>query len=456
MPRGIQETKLLQLMFQDYYRNKRDNVVAPDKVYNREFGMESWEFTWRCIKSRAQSDSSTPEPCGQTGREFRRVKKCPVCGSSNVQVTNWTRHIGFRSREALLNDLITTAPHSVYHSAAFYAVPVARHMDEKGWQGAELVFDIDADHLDLPCSKDHDLWRCNNPECFEVGAGKAPDVCPKCNGQSFSIRKWICDKCLTIAKQHTLKLYDDFLVDDFGVKPNHIQLNYSGHRGYHIRVKDPRVFKLGSEGRVEVVHYISGMGLDGEKMVMQQGRVGVVPNRTLPGWSGKLADAMIEFIRNIDSYDGNERWVKPLKNNRSAAIKGLSRQPPVLSSKVKYVGLKSWQEIAVKAAPYYGGEIDVPVTHDIHRIIRLIGSLNGKTGFTVNQLTRDSIDDFDPFSDAIGFSDGLLKVKISKNQSRIPQFRIGNNTYGPFENEVVELPMAPAIFLVCKGVATVE
>jgi hypothetical protein len=175
-----------------------------------------------------------------------------------------------------------------------------------------------------------------------------------------------------------------------------------------------------------------------------------------PGWSGKLADAILEFIRNIDSYDGTERWVKPLKNHRVAAIKALSRKPPVLSAEVKGVGLKSWQEIAIKAAPYFGGEIDVPVTHDIHRVIRLIGSLNGKTGFTVNLLTRDTIDDFDPFSDAIGLTDGTLKVKISEKQSKIPQFRIGDDTFGPLQNEIVELPKAAAVLLLCKGVATVE
>jgi DNA primase small subunit len=454
MPRGIQETKLLQLMFQDYYRLNRDKVVPPDKVYNREFGMESWEFTWRCIPSRNQSGNT--QPCGQTGKDFKRVKKCPVCGSSNVQVTNWTRHIGFRSVEALLKDLVTIAPHSVYHSAAFYEIPVARHMDEKGWQGAELIFDIDADHLDVACTNDHDAWRCNNPECLETGTGKAPDVCPRCEGQSFSTRKWICNKCLDVAKEHTLKLYDEFLIDDFGIKPENIQLNYSGHRGYHVRVRDPRIFKLSSEGRVEIIHYISGMGLDGEKLVVPRGAVSVIPVRTQPGWSGKLADAMLEFIRNIETYDGNERWVKPLKTHRVAAIKGLSRQPPVLSSEVRGVGLKSWQEIAMKAAPYYGGEIDVPVTHDIHRVIRLIGSLNGKTGFTVNLLTRDTIDDFDPFSDAIGLSDGTLKVKISEKRNKVPQFRIGDDIYGPFQDETVELPKPAAVLLLCKGVATVE
>ena len=151
-----------------------------------------------------------------------------------------------------------------------------------------------------------------------------------------------------------------------------------------------------------------------------------------------------------------QRWVKPLRIHRVAAITGLSRQPPVLSSEVKGVGLKSWQVIAIKAAPYYGGKIDVPVTHDIHRVIRLIGSLNGKTGFTVNLLTRDTIDAFDPFSDAIGLTDGMLKVKISEKHTKIPQFRIGDDTYGPFQNEIVELPKAAAVLLLCKGVATVE
>ena len=148
--------------------------------------------------------------------------------------------------------------------------------------------------------------------------------------------------------------------------------------------------------------------------------------------------------------------MKPLKTHRMVAIKALSRNPPVLSSDVKGVGLKSWQEIAIKAAPSYGGEIDVPVTHDVHRVIRLIGSLNGKTGFTVNLLTRDAIDNFDPFSDAIGLSDGSLKVKISEQQTKIPKFRIGNDTYGPFQNEVVELPKAAAVLLLSKGVATIE
>jgi len=307
MPRRAQETKFLQLLFQGHYRANPENVDIPSKVHAREFGMESWAYTWRCFEriERDESGSTIRKGCGRSGNSFVRVSKCPNCGSSDIQVNNWTRHHGFRTADALAKELATLAPHSVYHSAAFYKIPVARHMDEKEWQGAELVFDIDADHLNSPCADEHDSWRCNNPECGETGSGQSPKAgCPKCKGMSFSSRKWICDRCLDDAKKTLLKV--------------------------------------------------------------------------------------------------------------------------------------------------------VPVTHDIHRVIRLIGSLNGKTGFLVSELTRDETDDFDPFGDALAFDEGALKLRVAGGQVKVPRFRIGDDAYGPYGDEVVELPMSAAVFLLCKGVATIE
>jgi DNA primase small subunit len=329
-------------------------------------------------------------------------------------------------------------------------------MDEKEWFGAELVFDIDADHLDLPCAKDHDAWRCNTEGCHNTGTGTAPENCPDCGGASFGTRKWVCEKCLDEAKKHTVKLYDEFIVNDFGFDPESIQLNYSGHRGYHVRVRDPRVFLLDSSSRVQIVHYIMGLGLNTEKVITTQGRVNRVPDRAFPGWGGKMADAIVEFVRNIDSYSGTERWVKPLRKGKTAAIDGLLRNPPILNPEAKDIGLKSWQEIADKAAELYGGEIDRPVTHDIHRVIRLIGSLNGKTGFLVNELTRDELDEFNPFRDALAFNDGKMKVKFLHKSPGVPSFKIGEEKYGPFHGESVELPTAVAAFVLCKGVAIIE
>jgi DNA primase small subunit len=456
---GFTSTVLkLRFMFHEYYKTNPDSIDVPENVHNREFGIQSWEYNWFCPKRKVRDESGrdTMVGCGQSGTSFSPVKECPKCGSSDVQATTWRRHVGYLNKDELVRDLASVAPHSVYHSAAFYRVPVARNMNEKEWFGAELVFDIDADHLDLPCAKDHDAWRCNNGSCHKTGTGIPPETCPDCGGTSFSTRKWVCEKCLDEAKKHTVKLYDDFITNDFGFDPEFVQLNYSGHRGYHVRVRDPKVYSLDSNGRIQIVHYIMGLGLNTEKVIVSQGGVNRISDRAFPGWAGKLADAIIEFVRNIDSYDGTERWVELLRKGKVPALDGLLRNPPLLAKEVKGIGLKSWQEIGEKAAEFYGGEIDRPVTHDIHRVIRLIGSLNGKTGFLVSKLTRDDLDSFDPFHDAIAFNNGQMKVKFLARSPGVPRFRIGDETYGPYHGESVELPTAAATFVLCKGVAIIE
>ncbi|MCK5390474.1 MAG: hypothetical protein KAJ36_08280, partial [Candidatus Thorarchaeota archaeon] len=234
-----------------------------------------------------------------------------------------------------------------------------------------------------------------------------------------------------------------------------IQLNYSGHRGYHIRVRDPKVYTLDSNARIEIVHYVMGSGFRGSKAIISQRGTNTIPSRDIPGWSGKIADAMVEFIQNIDTYTGREKWVKLLKDERVIAINMLQRPRPVLSPKVKGVGEKSWQEIAEKSVERFGSEIDRPVTHDIHRVIRLIGSINGKTGFTVTELTRDDLDTFNPFNDALAFNKGTLNVRFHKGP-KIPSFVINDEKYGPFSGESVELPIAAAVFVLSKGVALLE
>ncbi|MHA1575959.1 MAG: DNA primase small subunit domain-containing protein [Candidatus Thorarchaeota archaeon] len=456
-----QTRKFLQLTFQDYYRTNHYKIDIPQKVHQREFGMESWDYTWRCIEriERREDGTEFRNGCGQSGSAFYRLKECPSCGSTELHVNNWSRHNGFRSKDNLLNSLVTSVPHSVYHSSAFYRIPVARSMIEKDWQGAELVFDIDADHLDSSCAKDHDSWRCNNPDCNKEGMGARPDRCPECEGDKFNSLKWICDSCLEDSKESTKKLYDKFLVKHFGIDPEMIQLNYSGHRGYHVRVRAPHVFNLDSNARVEIAHYVTGMGLSSS--ISTAGRLSIVQTGDLSNWqlpsiARKVADSMIEFIENIETYQGEERWVKHLLVNKEDALDGLSRNPPLLSGKVKNVGPKSWQDIATKATLLSSSDIDLPVTHDIHRVIRLIGSLNGKTGFTVNQITRDELNEFDPFADALVFTDGTLKVFVHGRSMKVPEFRLGKETFGPYHEEMVELPKAAAIFLMCKGMATLE
>ncbi len=54
--------------------------------------------------------------------------------------------------------LAETVPSDVYHSCAYYENPDF-DMDKKGWIGADLVFDIDADHIPTTCNKIHDEFQ---------------------------------------------------------------------------------------------------------------------------------------------------------------------------------------------------------------------------------------------------------------------------------------------------------
>jgi hypothetical protein len=64
-------------------------------------------------------------------------------------------------------------------------------------------------------------------------------------------------------------------------------------------------------------------------------------------------------------------------------------------------------------------------------------------------LLPRALDRFDPLEDAVAFNDGMLRVSIDDCHA----FRIGDQTFGPYTNEEAELPLAAALFLLCKRVA---
>ena len=58
------------------------------------------------------------------------------------------RHLSFRTPEELSAFMSGQIPSHSYYSTSYYRKPDAPKMDEKGWMGAELIFDLDADHLE--------------------------------------------------------------------------------------------------------------------------------------------------------------------------------------------------------------------------------------------------------------------------------------------------------------------
>jgi len=319
-------------------------------------------------------------------------------------------------------------------------------MDAKGWLGADLVFDIDADHIPTPCNKQHDTWICKS--CGATGHGTKPEKCPKCGGQKFTEINWLCDTCLEAAKEETIKLLE-VLEHDFGFSVNEMKLAFSGHRGYHVHIEDPAVRTLDSIARKEIVDYVAGIGLNLTTYDIEGGHS---PSFDDFGWSGRIAKGTYEFL-----LTANQEQLENIGLKRKPATQVLGQKDKILESwkgkgpwkMLKGVGPDSWAEILRQGIEKQSVRIDTVVTTDIHRLIRLANTLHGETGLKKVEFPANEIECFDPLKSAVAFRRGTVRVDVSE----VPQFRLGDGVYGPFKNQIVELPTAVAIFLLCKGVA---
>ena len=50
-------------------------------------------------------------------------------------------------QQELIDYIKNLIPSHIYYSSAYYEKPDAATMGEKGWCGADLIFDLDADHI---------------------------------------------------------------------------------------------------------------------------------------------------------------------------------------------------------------------------------------------------------------------------------------------------------------------
>jgi DNA primase small subunit len=238
---------------------------------------------------------------------------------------------------------------------------------------------------------------------------------------------------------------------DFGFTDHEMSVYFSGNRGYHVHVENEGIRELDSMARKEIVDYVIGLGLKAEFHELITGdRIRLEPEST--SWKARIVRGIEAFLTEADSalienMGLSRRSAAFLVTNRKGLLESLETKQWL---KVKGVGVKNWKRIIHWVVDQQSAKIDTVVTTDIHRLIRLAGSLHGKTGFMKTQVPFNSLDKFDPLREAIAFKDGEAVVNIVET----PEFRIGDTVYGPFKNDShVELPTAAAVFLLCKGVA---
>ncbi|MCL2642164.1 MAG: hypothetical protein FWD52_01410 [Candidatus Bathyarchaeota archaeon] len=363
------------------------------------------------------------------------------------------RHKRFESMQAFQNVLARNVPSDVYHSCAYYEQPDLE-MDKKGWIGSDLVFDIDADHIPTSCGKIHDEWVCQ--KCEFSGKGITPEECPICSGDRFSVKTWLCDLCIESTRVETAKLVD-ILTKDFGFAANELHVFFSGHRGYHVHVEDEVVRSLDALSRKEIVDYVTGLGLSvldkssKEKSIQGRTRVATTKKFSLHnyGWNQRLKMGMIKFLSTASDED-----LKKLNNNLFKNKSFILKQRVIEESRwddVTGVGVATWLKLAEQAKILGSANIDTVVTTDIHRLIRMNGTLHGKTGLLKIEFPTHKLDDFDPLTQAVAFKKDTAKVLVSD----APKFRLGGATWGPYKNDKVVLPTAVAVMLILKGRAEV-
>ncbi|MHA1265711.1 MAG: DNA primase small subunit domain-containing protein [Candidatus Helarchaeota archaeon] len=397
----------LARMFKNYYSTQFKNEYEPSDLKTREFGFTYW-----------------------------------------LQDT-FSRHLGFMTFNELKEHVIRYPPQHVYCSAARYQIPDAPNMKLKSYIDCDLIFDLDIDHIPTSCKEEHDKWICK--ECGNTGKGKAPSECPtrNCKSKSFKEITWECDKCLKIAKSKIFIIIDDFLANDFGLDPkDDLFIVFSGRRGFHIHVEKEFIRKLDSNARREIVDYITGQGI-------VPSFHGLNPNAQKKpsifdmGWRGRIARLVLKLFKETPLDELQQLLTKSV-NVREVKEEVISQLTSVNPSwSITKIGEKTWPKIINSAINKFAGVVDEPVSIDTHRLIRLPGSLHGKTGFLVKKLTLSELELFDPFSDPLVFK-GTKRVYVKET----PPFRIENEIFGPYKNEYVELPLSAAIFLLCRNAAT--
>jgi len=362
------------------------------------------------------------------------------------------RHKGFVSYDELKSFMAKLGPSDAFYSSAYFERPDEPDMKAKGWLGADLIFDIDADHIPTACKREHDLWVCKS--CGRNGRGEAPERCPGCGSKELMELKWICEKCISAAREELLKLIEVLEEDLDLCKPGGWRASFSGHRGFHLQIYSEEVRDLGQDERGEIIDYLMGVGLEPELL-------GLVPGAKLgldePGWRGRLAKVLYSMLYRADegllkSLGLRKKAIEALLASRETILDCIEDGRPLYLP--KGVGKATLDKLLKACALEAGVKIDPVVTRDTHRLVRMSGSLHGKTGFLKRDIGPEDLEDFNPFRDALAFKSGWAKVRVSDAFPRIPILKLGDEAYGPFEpGEIVELPLQAAVFLMCKGVA---
>ncbi|RAW46308.1 DNA primase catalytic subunit PriS [Halorubrum sp. 48-1-W] len=351
-------------------------------------------------------------------REWGHIPWTPGAGTTMV------RHQSTYDLGDLDTFFADNAPRHAYFSTARYDDPGASTMAKKGWRSADLVFDLDADHL--------------------------PGVDP-----AEATYREMLEAC-----QDALRRLLDFLETDFAFED--LTVVFSGGRGYHVHVRDESVRELESEARREVVDYVRAIDLDVDGLVRTVSDRGTTKRmlRTEGGWGARVHDALVGYaddLREMDDADARERLMEldGIGEGRAETILGAFDRNPdaVREGNVEAGGpgvRRLVSALAARVAATDAAPIDEPVTTDTRRLIRLPGTLHGGSGLVVTPIDRNDLDEFDPLRDAVPDRFVGRDIRIEVDEDATVELNGKRHTVQAGENTVPEFA---GVFLMARGEA---
>lgn len=331
------------------------------------------------------------------------------------------RHIGFSKGDEMQEYIKSLVPAHAYYSTAYYRIPNAPSMADKDWLGADLIFDLDADHI-MRGSYDEMLERIRDET----------------------------EKLLTILEY------------ELGFDMRTIKLVFSGGRGYHVHVQELEVRDFGSQERRELIDYLCGTGIS-PALLLRDWR------SDRPGWHERYRQVLISYLSGMQNMPVREAQAE-LSSLRGigsvTAERFVGMIPDLLTSlhtdpssillkdqTVKTVlnGLITERESnLLPIIREQSVQADEPVTTDTRRLIRLPGSLHAKSGFQAVPLQVKELSDFDPLIDAVVFSDREVTIDTGQEYT-VPL--LGSRYSIPKGR--TKVPEAVAVFLCCRGMAEI-
>ncbi len=339
-------------------------------------------------------------------------------GFQYFDVQRMHRHIAFVDEDSLRAHLVEKTPLHAYVSTALYLRPDAQNMDEKEWLGANLVFDIDVDHIE---GYSEQLRICK--KCLEV---MSEDICRNCGSPTEEL-VLPTTASIRLALEHLRRLLD-MLERDLGAQK--IAVYFSGHRGVHVHVYDEQFISLSSEQRREIVDYVKAIGIDVKELGFVK-KTSISPSIAAPGWRARI----VNYIAS--------------KCSEGELRRALLSTPPLWDVVYKRLGKDEVERLVQEAISDLKADVDEKVTIDTHRLIRLPGSINGKTGLLVKQMTEfeepPRIDDVAPF-------EGKARVKLKVS---LPPLEVLGEAIKGRRGDKISCSLGLALMLSCKGLAEI-